>query len=80
MDMRCFPSHNRQNAGKLAGLKQISAIVKEKLSNQEAYVYVIEANLMQRSFTDMSISEKAAVLAERYEKGTCQRKRTDIMN
>lgn len=71
--------HNRQNAGKLAGLKQIPAIVKEKLSDQEAYVYVIETNLMQRSFTDLSISEKAAVLAERYDKVLYQRKRDEIM-
>lgn len=60
--------HNRQNAGRMAGLKQIPAIVKENLSDQDAYVYVIETNLMQRSFTDLSITEKAAVLAERYDK------------
>lgn len=53
--------HNSQNAGKLAGLTQIPAIVKENLSDADAYVYVIETNLMQRSFTDLSISEKAAV-------------------
>ena len=71
--------HNRQNAGKLAGLKQIPAIVKENLSDADAYVYVIETNLMQRSFTDLSVSEKAAVLAERYDKVLYQRKRDEIM-
>lgn len=71
--------HNRQNAGKLAGLTQIPAIVKENLSDADAYVYVIETNLMQRSFTDLSISEKAAVLAERYDKVLYQRKRDEIM-
>lgn len=60
--------HNRQNAGKLAGLKQIPAIVKKNLSDHDAYIYVIETNLMQRSFTDLSVTEKAAVLAERYDK------------
>lgn len=71
--------HNRQNAGKLAGLTQISAIVKGNLSDANAYVYVVETNLMQRSFTELSISEKAAVLAERYDKVLYQRKRDEIM-
>ena len=39
---------NRQNAAKLAGLKQIPAFVKEDLPDEDAYVYVIETNLMQR--------------------------------
>lgn len=72
--------HNRQNAAKLAGLSEITAIVKENLPDTEAYVYVIETNLMQRSFTDLSISEKAAVLAERYDKVLYQRKRDEIIS
>lgn len=71
--------HNRWNAAKLAGLKEIPAIVKDGLAEEEAYVYVIETNLMQRSFTDMLPSEKAAVLAERYDKVMCQGKRNDIL-
>ena len=71
--------HNRMNAAKLAGLKEVPAIVKTDLSEEEAYVYVIETNLMQRSFSDLLISEKAAVLKARYEKGTCQGKRHDIV-
>ncbi|QBE97976.1 Chromosome-partitioning protein Spo0J [Blautia producta] len=54
--------HNRQNAAKLAGLTEIPAIIKEGLSEQEAYVYVIETNMLQRSFFELSVSEKAAVL------------------
>ncbi|MDY4116073.1 MAG: ParB/RepB/Spo0J family partition protein [Blautia sp.] len=72
--------HNRMQAAQLAGLKQIPAIVKKDLSEEEAYVYVIETNLMQRSFSDLAISEKAAVLKARYEKGSCQGKRNDILN
>lgn len=72
--------HNRLNAAKLAGLKEIPAIVKTGLSEEEAYVYVIETNLMQRSFSDLAISEKAAVLKARYDKGSCQGKRNDILN
>lgn len=71
--------HNRMNAAKLVGLKDIPAIVKTDLSEEEAYVYVIETNLMQRSFSDLLISEKAAVLKARYEKGSCQGKRNDIL-
>ena len=71
--------HNRQNAARLAGLKEIPAIVKDNLPDDEAYVYVIETNLMQRSFTDLSVSEKAAVLAERYDKVLYQRKRDEIV-
>ena len=72
--------HNRWNAAKLAEIKEIPAIVKTDLSEEEAYVYVIETNLMQRSFSDLAISEKAAVLKARYEKGSCQGKRNDILN
>lgn len=71
--------HNRMNAAKLVGLKEIPAIVKIDLSEEEAYIYVIETNLMQRSFSDLLISEKAAVLKARYEKGACQGKRNDIL-
>ena len=71
--------HNRMNAAKLVGLKEIPAIVKTDLSEEEAYVYVIETNLMQRSFSDLLISEKAAVLKARYEKESCQGRRHDII-
>lgn len=71
--------HNRMNAAKLAGLKEVPAIVKTDLSEEEAYVYVIETNLMQRSFSDLLISEKAVVLKARYEKESCQGRRNDII-
>lgn len=71
--------HNRWNASKIVGLTEIPAIVKEGLSEEEAYIYVIETNLMQRSFTDLLPSEKAAVLAERYDKVLYQRHREAIM-
>lgn len=44
--------HHRTNAAKLAGLTEVPAIVKTDLSDEDAYVYVIETNLLQRSFTD----------------------------
>lgn len=71
--------HNRQNAAKIAGLSEIPVIVKEGLSDEEAYVYVIETNVIQRSFTDLDPSEKAAVLSARYEKVISQGRRNDIL-
>ena len=71
--------HNRWNAAKIVGIKEIPAIVKENLTEREAYAYVIETNMLQRSFDDLLPSEKAAVLAERYEKVMCQGRRNDIL-
>lgn len=71
--------HNRTNAAKLAGLETIPAIVKEDISDEEAYVYVIETNLMQRSFTDFLPSEKAVILSVRYDNIKSQGKRNDII-
>ena len=71
--------HNRANAARIVGLTEIPAIVKEKLTEQEAYVYVIETNMIQRSFNDLLPSEKAAVMAEQYDKTCCQGKRNDII-
>ena len=71
--------HNRQQAARLAGLQTIPAIVKEGLTEEEALVYVIETNMLQRSFSELSISEKAAVLAERYDRVISQGRRNDIL-
>jgi len=71
--------HNRMNAAKLAGLTTVPSFIKENLSDEEAYIYVIETNLMQRSFNDLFPSEKAVVLAMRHEKVSNQGKRTDIL-
>ena len=71
--------HNRLNAARLAGLTEIPAIVKEDLPDAEAYVYVIETNMLQRSFNDLSISERIAVLAERYDKVCGTKKRAEIL-
>lgn len=71
--------HNRWNAAKIAGITEIPAIIKENLTERESYVYVIETNMLQRSFDDLLPSEKAAVLAERYEKVMCQGRRNDIL-
>lgn len=71
--------HNRWNASKLAGLSHIPAIIKTGLTEEEAEMYVIESNLMQRGFDDLKISEQAAVIAARHSKMFSQGKRNDII-
>ncbi|WP_240841285.1 ParB N-terminal domain-containing protein [Acidaminobacter sp. JC074] len=72
--------HNRMNAATIAGLKTVPSIIKEDLTDEEAYIYVIETNLMQRSFNDMYPSEQAAVLEVQYKNVISQGRRTDIQN
>lgn len=71
--------HNRQNAARIAGLTDIPAIVKEGISDEEAYIYVIETNVIQRSFGELLPSEKATVMGMQYDKVRCQGKRNDII-
>ena len=71
--------HNRQHAAQLAGLEVIPCIVKENITDEEAWMYAVETNVMQRSFSDMLPSEKASVLALRYSKMFSQGKRNDII-
>ncbi|MCH5199728.1 MAG: ParB/RepB/Spo0J family partition protein [Oscillospiraceae bacterium] len=70
--------HNRCNAAKKAGLTTVPGIVKENLSDEEAEMYVIETNLMQRGFNDLSISEQAAVIAMRHSQMFNEDKRAAI--
>lgn len=71
--------HNRWNASKIAGLSTVPAIVKEGLSEEDAEMYVIESNLMQRGFDNLKISEQAAVIAQRHNEMFSQGKRNDII-
>lgn len=71
--------HNRQNAARIAGLKEVPAIVKEDLTDEEAWVYVVETNVIQRSFNDLTVTERIAVLATRYDKVCGTKKREEIM-
>lgn len=57
--------------------KKVLAV--DGISDEEAYIYVIETNLMQRSFADLLPSEKAAVMEAHYSKVCCQGKRNDII-
>ena len=71
--------HNRWNASKLAGKETVPAIIKTDLSEDEAEMYVIESNLMQRGFDNLKISEQAAVIAMRHSQMFSQGKRNDII-
>ena len=71
--------HNRWNASKLAGLATVPAIIKEGLTPEEAEMYVIESNLIQRGFDNLKISEQATVIAQRHSEMFSQGKRNDII-
>ena len=72
--------HNRVNAGKLAGLTKCSAIVRENLTYEDAILIATEANLRQRAFEDMSLSERAVCLKQHYDAIKNQGRRTDLLN
>lgn len=71
--------HNRRNAAQLAGLSRGPVIIRENLTHEDAVLIVTETNLRQRSFSDMSHSERAYCLAQHYEAMKCQGKRNDLL-
>jgi ParB family chromosome partitioning protein len=71
--------HNRKNAAQLAGLTQGPVIIRENLTYEDAVLIVTETNLRQRSFSDMSHSERAYCLAQHYEALKSQGKRNDLL-
>ena len=72
--------HNRKYAAIKAGLIGGPAVIKRELTEDEAWIYVIETNIMQRSFADMLHSEKAAVIAAQHSRLFSQGKRNDILS
>ncbi|WIV11175.1 ParB N-terminal domain-containing protein [Proteiniborus sp. MB09-C3] len=72
--------HNRANAATIAGLERVPIVIKEGLTDEEAMLIVTESNLIQRSFTDLSYSEKARVLTEHYNAIKQQGKKVDLIN
>lgn len=71
--------HNRKNAAQLAGLTQGPVIIRDNLTYEDAVLIVTETNLRQRSFTDMSHSERAYCLTQHYEALKSQGKRNDLL-
>jgi len=70
--------NNRWNVAKYIGLKQIPVIKIEGLTEGEALLIAAESNLMQRSFSDLSHSERAAVLSQYYRALKDEGKRTKL--
>jgi ParB family chromosome partitioning protein len=71
--------HNRVAAAKAAGLETIPAIVREGLSDEDALLIVTETNLLQRSFADLSHSERAVTLSVHHDAIKRQGRRTDLI-
>jgi len=71
--------HNRKNAAQLAGFTKGPVIIRENLTYEDAVLIVTESNLRQRSFADMSYSERAYCLAQHYAALKSQGKRNDLL-
>ena len=57
-----------------AGITSVPAVVKTDLSDEDAEIYVVETNLIQRGFKDLKISEQAFAVGLRYSKLFDERK------
>ena len=71
--------HNRVEACKQAGITEIPCVIKNDLTVEEATIIVTETNLMQRSFSDLSHSERAYILEQHYKAIKKQGKRNDLL-
>ncbi len=81
--LQILAGHNRVKAAQIAGIEKInkdSFIILEGLTETEARAIVRETNIIQRGFSELSHSEKAAVLTERHEDIKRQGKMKDIIN
>jgi ParB family chromosome partitioning protein len=72
--------HNRVEAAKKVGLITVPAVIRDRLSDDDAKLIVTVSNLIQRSYTDLSHSERAAALSEHYNAIKSQGRRTDILD
>lgn len=71
--------HNRVNAAKVVGMETIPSMVREGLTEEEAMLIVTETNLMQRSFADLTHSERAVALSMHHESIKKQGHRSDLL-
>ena len=72
--------HNRVNAARIAGLTDVPVIIKTNLTEHEINLIVFMTNLYQRSFADLSHSERAVVLKHYMETIKAQGKRNDLLS
>lgn len=59
--------NNRYKAATEIGLNSIPAIVMRDISDDKALAIMAESNIVQRGFSDMSISERAFCIYQRYQ-------------
>ncbi|MDR1208797.1 MAG: ParB N-terminal domain-containing protein [Clostridiales bacterium] len=71
--------HNRVEASRAAGLETIPCIIRDGLADDEALLIVTETNMRQRSFADLTHSERAAAISAHYDAIKKQGKRTDLI-
>ncbi len=71
--------HNRLNAAKIVGLEKVPVRIIECTDNSMAMLIVTETNLIQRSFNDLKLSERAIVLSEHHSALKSQGKRKDLI-
>jgi ParB family chromosome partitioning protein len=72
--------HNRDNGAGLVGLDEVPVIILKGLSDDEAALIVTETNLIQRSFADLSHSERAIAIKLHMDAISKQGKRTDLLD
>lgn len=72
--------HNRANSAKVLGLEAVPVVIKEDLTDEEAMLIVTETNVIQRSFSELTHSEKARVVTERHKAIKQQGRRIDLIN
>ena len=78
-DYIIISGHNRKQAAALCGLIRVPCLVIDNITDDEAAIIVGETNLRQRSFTDMSYSQRAFCLYEHYAALKKQGCRTDLI-
>ena len=78
-DYIILSGHNRVEACKIASITEIPCVIKNDLTMEEATIIVTETNLMQRSFSDLSHSERAYTLEQHYKAMKKQGKRNDLL-
>lgn len=60
--------HNRKRAAQIAGLTEAPVIINENLTDKQAFDIVVEMNLNQQTFSELSHSQKADCLSKHYQK------------
>jgi ParB family chromosome partitioning protein len=71
--------HNRVRAAREVGLETVPSVIYENITDEEANIIVTVTNLIQRGYTELSHSERAAALSAHHGAIKSQGKRTDLI-